>query len=92
MFAMDPENRPVTHSGCDSISIYTHKNDNCVCQKGKIANICVCIFIYFFICFIYLLLTDSGSSSQDLKKQKKNPKTNLIKKINKYIYIYICIG
>lgn len=55
MFAMGPENRPVTHSGCDSISIYTHKNDNCVCQKGKIANICVCIFIhiFLFILFIY---------------------------------------
>lgn len=54
MFAMDPENQPVTHSGCDSISIYTHKNDNCVCQKGKIANICVCIFFFFlFVLFIY---------------------------------------
>lgn len=49
MFAMGPENRPVTHSGWDSISIYTHKNDNCVCQKGKIANICVCNFIYLFL-------------------------------------------
>lgn len=73
MFAMDPENQPVTHSGCDSISIYTHKNDNCVCQKGKIANICVCIFIYFFNLFYLFIINRLRVQFTRFKKTQNKP-------------------